>query len=254
MTSLPTCSSRGPRTLGCSCRARSCSAPCTAGAGSLEDDDGGLHHRGPGNGHPGGPAGPGGDALAYGGRVGRRARRPVPRPGVGRRGVRAVFPARLGGPHRRRSRSGWRGGRGASSTTTITTITTTARRRPDHGRHVDAGVFEDGVPPHWRHTQRGRPAAGRRGAHRRHHAAGWRPADVRRSPVGDILESVEEIPEPHAFTARLHLDGPGGSREPRGRVRGARPRSWRHEPGRRGRRPCAGPCRRTSVAGSRAAR
>ena len=28
---------------------------------------------------------------------------------------------------------------------------------------------------------------------------------------GDFLESLEEIPEPHAFTARLRLDGPAGA-------------------------------------------
>jgi nickel/cobalt exporter len=79
-------------------------------------------------------------------------------------------------------------------------------RRIDTGHGVIAlEVFEDGVPPRWRLTvERG---------------AAWAPGDVTIETerpdgarqrfafaAGDgYLESVETIPEPHAFTARLRL-------------------------------------------------
>ena len=73
-----------------------------------------------------------------------------------------------------------------------------------HGR-VALEVFEDGVPPRWRI--------------RSEHGQAWGAADVlvvterpdtaRQAFAfvdrGDYLESVDEIPEPHAFTARLSL-------------------------------------------------
>lgn len=94
----------------------------------------------------------------------------------------------------------------------------------DHGHHhhgdeirrIDTGhgvvaleVFEDGVPPRWRLRSERGPA--------------WqdgevmvvteRPDNARQAfsfvDRGDYLESIEEIPEPHAFTARLSL-GHGG--------------------------------------------
>ncbi|WP_267382094.1 nickel/cobalt efflux transporter [Sphingomonas sp. GC_Shp_2] len=85
----------------------------------------------------------------------------------------------------------------------------------DEVRSIDTGhgmmrleIFEDGVPPRWRaHFGKG----------------GWKADDVTvtttrdegRSQTfrfvdrGDFLESVEEIPEPHAFAARVSL-GHGG--------------------------------------------
>ncbi|AWC20872.1 Nickel/cobalt efflux system RcnA [Aminobacter sp. MSH1] len=92
----------------------------------------------------------------------------------------------------------------------------------DHGHHaadvrrIETGhgliaveVFEDGVPPRWR-------IRNERGAH-------WKAADVTISTErpngameafdfvdrGDYLESVDEIPEPHQFMARVSL-GHGG--------------------------------------------
>ncbi|MBP2278739.1 nickel/cobalt efflux transporter [Sphingomonas sp. PL20] len=89
----------------------------------------------------------------------------------------------------------------------------------DHGedevRHIDTGhgtmrleIFEDGVPPRWR-------ASFSKGS--------WTAEDVtlttdrgegrsqsfRFVDRGDFIESVEEIPEPHAFAARVSL-GHGG--------------------------------------------
>ncbi|BAQ46038.1 nickel/cobalt efflux transporter [Methylobacterium aquaticum] len=71
-------------------------------------------------------------------------------------------------------------------------------------------VFEDGVPPHW-HVR------GERGPLPDPAALTIRTLRpdgtvqtfgfVRR---GDVLESLDAIPEPHAFTARLHLDLPAG--------------------------------------------
>ncbi|CAN5264550.1 nickel/cobalt efflux protein RcnA [soil metagenome] len=77
-----------------------------------------------------------------------------------------------------------------------------------HGR-VALELFEDGVPPRWRiRTERGQAwaAVGVR-------IATERPDRTRQTFAfadrGDYLESVDEIPEPHAFTARLSL-GHGG--------------------------------------------
>jgi nickel/cobalt exporter len=71
-------------------------------------------------------------------------------------------------------------------------------------------VFEDGVPPRWRvRNERGPlpdPSALTIQTLRPDGAVqtfGF----VRR---GDVLESLDVIPEPHAFTARLHLDLPAG--------------------------------------------
>ncbi|MCJ2024430.1 nickel/cobalt efflux transporter [Methylobacterium sp. J-067] len=71
-------------------------------------------------------------------------------------------------------------------------------------------VFEDGVPPRWRV----------RGEHGRLPAASaltvetLRPDGARQTfgfaRNGDHLESRDEIPEPHAFRARLRIDVPGG--------------------------------------------
>lgn len=72
-------------------------------------------------------------------------------------------------------------------------------------------VFEDGVPPHWRiRTERG-PLPSATAVT----VATLRPDGSRQSfrmiARDGFLESAEEIPEPHAFTARLHLDGPSGA-------------------------------------------
>lgn len=85
----------------------------------------------------------------------------------------------------------------------------------DEVRHIDTGhgtmrleIFEEGVPPRWR-------ASFSKG--------GWKAEDVtlttnrgedrmqsfRFVDRGDFIESVEEIPEPHAFVARVSL-GHGG--------------------------------------------
>jgi nickel/cobalt exporter len=71
-------------------------------------------------------------------------------------------------------------------------------------------VFEDGVPPHWRiRSERGPlPDAAAMSVET------LRPDGARQTfrflSNGDHLQSREEIPEPHAFTARLHLDGSAG--------------------------------------------
>lgn len=72
-------------------------------------------------------------------------------------------------------------------------------------------VFEDGVPPRWRvHAEDGPlPDAGAvmvetlRPDHTRH--------AFRFVRNGERLESLDEIPEPHAFTVRLHLEGSAGA-------------------------------------------
>lgn len=87
-------------------------------------------------------------------------------------------------------------------------------RRIDTGHgQVALEVFEDGLPPRWRlRSERGRR---------------WQAEDVTvfterpdRSRQafaftdrGDYLESVDEIPEPHAFTARLSLGHAGHSHD-----------------------------------------
>jgi nickel/cobalt transporter (NicO) family protein len=71
-------------------------------------------------------------------------------------------------------------------------------------------VFEDGVPPRWRvRSERGPlPDANALTIET------LRPDGTRQTfeflAAYDYLESSEEIPEPHAFTARLHLDGHAG--------------------------------------------
>ncbi len=87
-------------------------------------------------------------------------------------------------------------------------------RRIDTGHGVVAlEVFEDGVPPRWRI--------------RFESGHGWRAGEVTletRRPDGECqsfafadrggwLESVDEIPEPHAFTARLRLAHGGHAHE-----------------------------------------
>lgn len=90
----------------------------------------------------------------------------------------------------------------------------------DEARRIDTGhgvaaleVFEDGVPPRWRLRFEGGHA--------------WPAADVRLETLrpdgarqafafadrGDYLESVQEIPEPHAFEARLRLAHGGHAHE-----------------------------------------
>lgn len=66
-------------------------------------------------------------------------------------------------------------------------------------------VFEDGVPPRFRlHAEDGRPLDPARVT-----VETVRPDGARQtfafSSGGDFLESLDEIPEPHAFTARLRL-------------------------------------------------
>lgn len=71
-------------------------------------------------------------------------------------------------------------------------------------------VFEDGVPPRWRIcSERGPlPAANALTVETsREGGASQTFAFVARD---GFLESIGEIPEPHAFTARLRLDGPTG--------------------------------------------
>ncbi len=72
-------------------------------------------------------------------------------------------------------------------------------------------VFEDGVPPRWRlRSARGTlPEAGALTVETlRPDGSRQVFGFVRR---GDLLESLDEIPEPHAFTARLRLDTPAGA-------------------------------------------
>lgn len=72
-------------------------------------------------------------------------------------------------------------------------------------------VFEDGVPPRWRiRSERGElPAANQINL-------GTTREDSTRQAFafvskGDFLESVDEIPEPHAFTVRLEIDNTAGT-------------------------------------------
>ena len=90
----------------------------------------------------------------------------------------------------------------------------------DETRRINTGhgvlvleVFEDGVPPRWR-------VRFERGEH--FHAEDvtvetLRPDGSRQTftfaDKGDFLESVDEIPEPHAFTATLRLDHGGHSHD-----------------------------------------
>lgn len=75
------------------------------------------------------------------------------------------------------------------------------------GRTLSVAVFEDGVPPHWRiHDERGTPLDPSRIA-----LTTIRPDGTVQSfsflTRDGHLESVEEIPEPHAFQVRVALDG-----------------------------------------------
>jgi nickel/cobalt transporter (NicO) family protein len=88
----------------------------------------------------------------------------------------------------------------------------------DEAKHVTARdgvfkleVFEDGVPPRWRLSRV-------KGVLPSSQNVGVETIRPDGSPqmftfVGrdDILESVEEIPEPHAFAARLHISGTAGA-------------------------------------------
>jgi len=72
-------------------------------------------------------------------------------------------------------------------------------------------VFEDGVPPRWRiRSERGNlPGAAQLGVETvREDGARQAFSFVAKN---GFLESVEEIPEPHAFTARLQLNGAAGT-------------------------------------------
>ncbi|KST58715.1 nickel transporter [Methylobacterium sp. GXS13] len=72
-------------------------------------------------------------------------------------------------------------------------------------------VFEDGVPPRWRLGR----VKGVLPPPQRVSLETIRPDGVRETYSfangGDFLESMEEIPEPHAFTARLDLVGSAGT-------------------------------------------
>ncbi|MBE7200266.1 MAG: nickel/cobalt efflux transporter RcnA [Parafilimonas terrae] len=71
-------------------------------------------------------------------------------------------------------------------------------------------VFEDGVPPRWRVRAERGPLPGTGDLT----VETVRPDGSRQTFAfangGDFLESLETIPEPHAFTARLVLKGPSG--------------------------------------------
>jgi len=88
--------------------------------------------------------------------------------------------------------------------------------RDDETRRIETGdgvltlaVFEEGVPPRWRiHAEQGAlPQAGQI------HVETLRPDGTRQSFAftgkDGFLESVEEIPEPHAFAVALSLHGRG---------------------------------------------
>jgi nickel/cobalt exporter len=72
-------------------------------------------------------------------------------------------------------------------------------------------LFEDGVPPHWRvRFERGQRFAAKDVAIETVRPDGTRQA-FSLVDRGDYLESSQEIPEPHAFTAHLHLAHGGHS-------------------------------------------
>ena len=72
-------------------------------------------------------------------------------------------------------------------------------------------VFEDGVPPRWRiRSERGELPAATQLCVETVREDGARQAFAFLAKNG-FLESVEEIPEPHAFTARVKIDGTAGS-------------------------------------------
>ncbi|KMO37777.1 nickel transporter [Methylobacterium variabile] len=72
-------------------------------------------------------------------------------------------------------------------------------------------IFEDGVPPHWRvRSERGPlPEAVALSVETQRSDGARQVFGFVRN--GEFLESLEKIPEPHAFTARLHLDAPAGA-------------------------------------------
>lgn len=73
-------------------------------------------------------------------------------------------------------------------------------------------VFEDGVPPRWRvrRSEGGSPPDPAAVTVETVRPDGARQTFAFSAKAG-FLESLDEIPEPHAFTARLHLDAPGGA-------------------------------------------
>ncbi|WP_296217303.1 nickel/cobalt efflux transporter [Pseudomonas sp. UBA2684] len=81
-----------------------------------------------------------------------------------------------------------------------------------HGR-IELSIFEAGVPPRWRLkalSSHAWPAAEVSLLTTRHDGAAQQFRFVNR---GDYLESVDEIPEPHEFTARLSLGQAGHSHD-----------------------------------------
>jgi nickel/cobalt transporter (NicO) family protein len=87
-------------------------------------------------------------------------------------------------------------------------------RRIDTGHGVIAiEVFEDGVPPHWRiRSERGHAWAAKDVTVVTERPDGSRQAFTF-ADRGDYLESVDEIPEPHEFMARVSLGHGGHSHE-----------------------------------------
>ncbi|AWB21374.1 nickel/cobalt efflux transporter RcnA [Methylobacterium currus] len=81
------------------------------------------------------------------------------------------------------------------------------------GGLLTLAVFEDGVPPRWHVRSKRGPLPDEAVLT----VTTLRPDGARQTfgfiRKGDRLESREEIPEPHAFTARLRLDGPAGAEE-----------------------------------------
>src|ERR1700730_12963432 len=88
----------------------------------------------------------------------------------------------------------------------------------DEPRRIDTGrgillleVFEDGVPPRFRLRPEDNlepaPVLGDRGASIETERPGGARQNFRFADRGAFLESVEEVPEPHAFKARLRLAG-----------------------------------------------
>lgn len=72
-------------------------------------------------------------------------------------------------------------------------------------------VFEDGVPPRWRVLADGGPLpeADALMLETLRSDDTWQAFQFVRN--GDAIESLEEVPEPHAFTVRLHLGGSAGT-------------------------------------------
>ena len=81
-------------------------------------------------------------------------------------------------------------------------------------------IFEDGVPPRFRLSCAGRDPL-RGSSDHRDHAPRRCATGVRDGRTRRLLESIDEIPEPHSFTARVTLDRGGGNLL-LGRFRGAR--------------------------------